>query len=311
MLAIQTEGLYKEFVTGFLSKDRKIAIRDISLEIDGDEIFGILGPNGAGKTTFISIISTILTPDRGYAKVYGIDVVKDAKKVRSIINMSSGYPNFPWALTVYENLRYFAMLYGLHGSEGRRRIEECIKLLELEDSRDVRFDRLSTGMKQRLSIAKSLLNNPKLLLLDEPTLGLDPDIAIKTRKMIKKIHEDGVSILLATHNMKEAEELCREIVFIKNGTIRAMGSPKELKKMIKTGDQITIKFDGPFDPKIFQEIVGIYHISHSKKSLKLVVDDVETVLNQIISKLIEKNIKIKDLKISEPDLEDVFVGLLE
>ncbi len=311
MLAIQTEGLHKEYVTGFFSRNKKIAISDISLEITGDEIFGVLGPNGAGKTTLMSILSTILSPDRGRAKVFGRDILKDAKKVRSIINMCSGHPNFPWGLTVYENLRYFAMLYGLNGSERTSKIEECIKLLELADSIDVRFDRLSTGMKQRLAIAKSLLNDPKLLLLDEPTLGLDPDIAIKIRRMIKKIHEDDVSVLLASHNMKEIEELCKEIVFIKDGTIRAMGPPKELKEMIKTGDQITIKFEGSFDPKVLQEIPGVFEIGETRKSLKIVVDDVENVLNQIISKLIANNIEIKNLNVSEPDLEDVFVELLE
>ena len=170
MLAVKAEGVYKYY------KDRtsgkKEVLKDVSINIDEGEIFGILGPNGAGKTTLISILSTLTIPDGGKIEVFGLDALTEANRVKNIVNVSSGNPNFPWSLTVDENLRYFSMLYGLKDRE--KVIDDTIGLLELEPFRNARFDSLSTGTKQRLSLAKALLNGPRLLFLDEPTVRLDP-----------------------------------------------------------------------------------------------------------------------------------------
>ena len=304
MLAVKAEGVYKYF------KDRtsgkKEVLKDVSVSIEEGEIFGILGPNGAGKTTLISILSTLTIPDRGKVEIFGLDALSQANKVKSIVNVSSGNPNFPWSLTIYENLRYFSMLYGLKNS--RKAIDNIIDLLELGPFRNARFDSLSTGTKQRLSLAKALLNEPRLLFLDEPTVGLDPDMAIKIRRLIKRIHEEKrITLVLTTHYMKEAEQLCGRIAFIKKGEVIANATPGELKRQMKLGEAITIDYDGTFDGALLRDIPGILDISQGGGRIKIVAENVERILDSVLKRFC--NVHIKNIEISQPDLEDVFLRL--
>ncbi len=186
-LAIKAEGIYKAFRTGWLKRKVKTVLRGIDLQVEEGEIFGILGPNGAGKTTLLSILSTLLLPDRGEVQVLGIDCLSNGHPIRERINISSGNANFVWSLSVEENLHFYGMLYGLKGKKRQGKVESLIRLFDLEEHRDVPFDRLSTGMKQRLSLAKSLLNDPEILFLDEPTVGLDPNASIRIRDEIRYI----------------------------------------------------------------------------------------------------------------------------
>ncbi len=304
MLAVKAEGIYKYYKDGIHGK--KEVLKNVSIEIEEGEIFGILGPNGAGKTTLISILSTLTIPDSGKVEVFGIDALEDPNRVKSIVNISSGNPNFPWSLTVYENLRYFSMLYGLRNKE--KAINNVIDILELEPFRNARFDSLSTGTKQRLSLAKALLNEPSLLFLDEPTVGLDPDMAIKIRKMIKRIHEEkGITIVLTTHYMKEAEQLCGRIAFIKKGEIIANALPDELKRQMKLGEAITIVYEGEFDVSLLKSIPEILDILHDNGKIKIVAEHVESIIDDVLKKFC--NVHIKNLEISQPNLEDVFLRL--
>ena len=165
------------------------------------EIFGLLGPNGSGKTTLISIFSTLIYPEEGHLSILGLDARRDQGEIRKVINISTAKPNFPWSLTVRENLRHYGMLYGLHGSGLSRTVEDQIDAFELGEFRDMKFEDLSTGIKQRLSLAKAMLNRPRLLFLDEPTTGLDPDISIRTRALIRRIHEEeNIGVVLSTHS---------------------------------------------------------------------------------------------------------------
>ncbi|MBU4373557.1 MAG: ABC transporter ATP-binding protein [Euryarchaeota archaeon] len=285
---------------------KKEVLKNVSIEIEEGEIFGILGPNGAGKTTLISILSTLTIPDSGKVEVFGLDALKEANRVKSIVNISSGNPNFPWSLTVYENLRYFSMLYGLKNKE--KAIENVIATLELEPFRNARFESLSTGTKQRLSLAKALLNEPSLLFLDEPTMGLDPDMAIKIRKMIKRIHDEkGITIVLTTHYMKEAEQLCGRIAFIKKGEIIANAPPDELKRQMKLGEAITIVYEGEFDVSLLKSIPEILDILHDNGKIKIVAEHVESIIDDVLKKFCD--VHIKNLEISQPNLEDVFLRL--
>ena len=204
----------------------------MSLQIRQGEIFGILGPNGAGKTTFLNILSTLLLPDAGTVTILGIpSTPKNSRRLRSFLNMSSGYPNFPWCLSVEENLRFYGRLYGLSGRVLEQRIARLVKLLELERFAKVPFDELSSGTKQKLALAKAMINEPKIIFLDEPTLGLDPHVAVKMRETVLDIQrETQVTVLLTTHNMPEAEALCGRIAFIKDGRILKVASPAELKQ---------------------------------------------------------------------------------
>lgn len=304
MLAVKAQGIYKYYKDGI--KGKKEVLKNVSIDIEDGEIFGILGPNGAGKTTLISILSTLTIPDSGRVEVFGVDALAEANRVKSIVNISSGNPNFPWSLTVYENLRYFSMLYGLKDKD--RAIENVISKLELEPFRNSRFESLSTGTKQRLSLAKALLNEPRLLFLDEPTVGLDPDMAIKIRKMIRRIHDEkGITIVLTTHYMKEAEQLCGRIAFIKKGEIIANAPPDELKRQMKLGEAITIVYEGEFDDSLLRDVPGILDILHENGKIKIVAANVESIIDNVMKKFCE--VHIKNIEISQPNMEDVFLRL--
>lgn len=304
MLAVKAQGIYKSYKDAI--KGKKEVLKNVSIDIEDGEIFGILGPNGAGKTTLISILSTLTIPDSGRVEVFGVDALSEANRVKSIVNISSGNPNFPWSLTVYENLRYFSMLYGLKDKD--RAIENVISKLELEPFRNVRFDSLSTGTKQRLSLAKALLNEPRLLFLDEPTVGLDPDMAIKIRKMIRRIHDEkGITIVLTTHYMKEAEQLCGRIAFIKKGEIIANAPPDELKRQMKLGEAITIEYEGEFDDSLLRDIPEILDILHENGKIKIVAGHVESIIDNVLKKFCD--VHIRNIEISQPNLEDVFLKL--
>lgn len=207
------------------------ALNGASLNIKEGEIFGILGPNGAGKTTMLNCLSLLLEPDEGEIKLFGMNVKQASNDIKGRINMSSGNSNFPWCATVRENLRFYGYLYGLWGKTLSSRIDELIDLLELSTFADRRFDELSTGTKQRLALAKALINSPELLFLDEPTIGLDPDVSLKIRTFIKKLNEEKkITILLTSHYMPEVEQLVHRLAFLKGGEILAMGTPQQMKE---------------------------------------------------------------------------------
>ena len=304
MLAVRAEGLYKYYKNS--TGGKKEVLKNVSIDINEGEIFGILGPNGAGKTTLLSILSTLSIPDSGRLEIFGFDAISDPDSVKSIVNASSGNPNFPWSLTIYENLRYFAMLYGLKNKE--QKIQHVIEMLELGQFRNARFDSISTGTKQRLSIAKALLNEPRLLFLDEPTVGLDPDMAIKIRKMIRRIHEKkGITIVLTTHYMKEAEQLCERIAFIKKGEIIANAKPSVLKNDLRLGETLTIQYEGKVEIAEIKLIPKVLDVVQENGKLKIMAENIEPILNDILKKLCE--VQIKNIEISQPDLEDVFLKL--
>lgn len=234
---VEIENVHKTYVSGVWKKKRTEALRGVNLTVRKGEILGLLGPNGAGKTTLLSVMSTLLKPDSGRVSLFGETVTSFARDIRSRINMSSGHANFPWSLTVREVLNFYAMLYGLSGPARRAKVESLIELLRLGVHRDKRFDELSTGTKQRLALGKALVNEPELLFLDEPTVGLDPDVARDLRAFVLEMHEKrGLTVVLTTHNMPEAEELCRRVAFIRQGKIILEGDIQELKTRLSQHD---------------------------------------------------------------------------
>jgi ABC-2 type transport system ATP-binding protein len=304
------EGVHKTFVYGWPRKKKKHALRGIDLAVPEGVFWGILGPNGAGKTTLLSILANLITAEQGLVRVLGEDIRSRAKVVRSRINLSSGHANFPWSMTVQENLHYYAMLYGISGKRRNQKVEELIDLFDLQDFARVPFDGLSTGTKQKLSLAKSLVNDPELLFLDEPTVGLDPDVANRVRESILNIHkEKGTTILMTTHNMKEAEALCEKIVFIKDGSVKAFGIPQGLKEELRLGDKITIFFDGAISAPSFEGMAGLYDLEKANGQCLIIVDDHRKRLPQILDLFVRRGIRITNLSIQEADLEDVFITL--
>jgi len=284
-------------------------LKGVDLSVPEGALWGILGPNGAGKTTLLSIISNLLTPEAGGVRVLGKDVRTRGREICRRINLSSGHANFLWSLTVRENLEYYGMLYGLSGKTRHRKVEDLLDLFELHEFVRARFEELSTGTKQKLSLAKALINDPELLLLDEPTVGLDPDVARRIRELIKGLHQEKrTTILLTTHNMREAELLCDQVTFLKEGTVKASGTPQELKRDLRLGDTIFIALAGTLPVPSLEGMAGIYGMQASDSSCRILVDDYRERLPQILDLLSKKGISIHDLRIEESDLEDVFLA---
>ena len=223
----------------FRSKNENVhAINGIDLDVEQGEILGILGPNGAGKTTFLNTLSTLLLPDSGTIEILGIPYKpENFPAILRQINMSSGYPNYAFCLSIKENLEFYGRLYGLSGEALNKKVAEVMDLFSLEAYVHRRFDELSSGTKQRLSLAKAMLNDPKILFLDEPTIGLDPDVAIQTREIVKDVLKSKqVTVLFTSHNMPEVEEMCQRVAFIRKGNIVKLAAIAELKKLHNTND---------------------------------------------------------------------------
>jgi daunorubicin resistance ABC transporter ATP-binding subunit len=237
MHAIKVEELLKKF-NGFTAVDR------ISFDVSYGELFGLLGPNGAGKTTTINILSTLLKPTSGYAEVAGFDIRKRRDEVRRSIGIVFQDPTLDTKLTGKENLLFHAMLYGIKKEEAEKRMKEVLELVELEDRADTLVEKYSGGMKRRLEIARGLIHRPKVLFLDEPTLGLDAQTRRRIWDYIKKLNkETGITMILTTHYMEEADYLCDRIAIIDHGKIVAIDNPTNLKNMLG-GDVVILEIEG-------------------------------------------------------------------
>jgi ABC-2 type transport system ATP-binding protein len=311
MKAISIKGIHKTYP----ANGRRTAIhalKGIDLEVEQGTIFSILGPNGAGKTTLISILTTLLFPDKGGGTIDGFDLLKQRNKIREVVNVTSGNANFTDNFSVVENLNYYAMLYGISKALRRAKIEALVEMFELGPFRDTPFNQLSTGLKQRLALSKSLINDPHILFLDEPTIGLDPHISESIRRELKEINQQkGMTIILTTHQMDEAEFLSDRILFLREGEIIAEGRADQLKRGIRLGDRIRIQYAGPsFSPARLSSLEGILQIEAEDNQITVWVDDRRKRLHLLLRTLMsEHDLIIKDVKILEPDLEDVFLEL--
>ncbi|HET8576552.1 MAG TPA: ABC transporter ATP-binding protein [Methylomirabilota bacterium] len=308
-IAVEARQLTKTFRSGWFQRRRTEALRGASLQVPRGAIFGLLGPNGAGKTTLLSILATLLLPDTGSAAILGHDVVRDAFAIRRRLNMASGNASFVWSLRPAEVLAFYGRLYGLSGRRLMMRVNELIERFELEPHRKTEYNELSTGLKQRLALAKALLNDPEVLFLDEPTLGLDPDVSIRIRAHIAGLRQKrGTTIILTTHYMREAEQLCDTIAFIKSGRILAQGTADELKRAIRIGEVISLRLDPP-SVQGLAELGGILQIHTRGERLECAVDSAEKRLPEILRWLHEQGVLVRDCQVTEPDLEEVFVEL--
>ncbi|HWN91854.1 MAG: ABC transporter ATP-binding protein [Candidatus Rokuibacteriota bacterium] len=309
MFAVDAKDLTKTFRSGWLGRRRKEALRGASLQVPSGAIFGLLGPNGAGKTTLLSILATLLLPDSGTATILGHDVVREAGAIRRRLNMASGNASFVWSLRPPEVLTFYGGLYGLWGRRLRRRVDELIEQCELGPHAKTEYNALSTGLKQRLALAKALLNDPEVLFLDEPTLGLDPDVSIRLRAQIAALRrERGTTIILTTHYMREAEELCDQIAFIKDGRILAQGTADELKRQIRIGDVIALRLD-PVAPQGLAGLPGVLQSHARGEFMEYTVDALDKRLPEILRWLHEQGVLVRDCQVREPELEEVFVEL--
>lgn len=306
MAIVEIRDLYKEYN----SKDRVVrALNGVDLSIEEGEFFGLLGPNGAGKTTLIQCITTLLIPTRGQISVCGYDVLKEPSKVRASIGcMLTGERSIYWKLTGRENLDYFGALYHMPRRDRRARIEELISMLSMDEFIDRRVETYSSGQKMKVAFAKTLIADPQVIILDEPTITLDVLASKELRQIIKEINRKGTTVIYTTHLMFEAEELCDRVAIIDEGIIKGLDSVEGLKKSVEGDRKIRLSFSEPFTmAEAFRGIAGVRDVMSENGSLIVVAENGS--LDSIFRTIVSSGAKLKDVEISSPDLENVFIAL--
>lgn len=299
MEAIQIKNLTKKF-NGFTAVD------SISLDIKEGELFGLLGPNGAGKTTTLNMLSTLLKPTSGTASVNGFDL-KEQDSVRKSIGLVFQDPSLDDELTGLQNLEMHGRLYHMPAQLREKRIEQVLKLVELEDKAKQKVKTYSGGMKRRLEIARGLMHHPKILFLDEPTLGLDPQTRRNIWEHIEKLNKtENLTIILTTHYMEEADYLCDRVAIIDHGKIIASDTPDNLKNVLG-GDVLTLETPDPEGAKdLFKsECTGGCHVHDGKLSLSL--RDGEKRIPEILRIAAKHGVVVDSVNLKKPTLEDVFI----
>ena len=294
------------------------AVNCVDLQIKRGEIFGLLGPNGAGKSTTIRMLCTLLEPTSGTAHVNGFDLVKQANDVRrSLGTLLAGERSIYWKLTGRENLEYFAALYHIPATVARQRVEELIERMELQDRANELVEKYSTGMRQRVAIAKALLARPPILLLDEPTLGLDPQAARRLRELIAELKQEGHTILLTTHYMEEADQLSDRIGIIDTGRIIALDTPEGLKQRIEQKEVIRLEVAGWHEEIAdkLKSIAGIENLISRQQSeadvweVNMQAHNSRAALPRIVEHISGNGTRLVNMNIVKPSLEDVFIHL--
>lgn len=292
-----------------------VAVKDVSFSVQRGELFGLVGPNGAGKTTTVKMLSTMLIPNSGNASVLGFDIEKDTKKIRERIGIVLGGERGLYTrVSAIDNLRYFGDLYGVPPATRDKRIKELLDLVGLSDRAKDRVESYSRGMKQRLHLAKGLINDPELIFMDEPTIGLDPEMARDTRNMIKDLSKAGKTIFLTTHYMFEADELCDRVAVIRNGEIAALDTPSGLKKYVMDTSVVEVEGFGITEREVsdFKKIPEVISVSADLEERKQILRIQTSKGSEIISEVqsILRNARIYDIKIKEPTLEDAYLRLV-
>ncbi|UCE74867.1 MAG: ATP-binding cassette domain-containing protein [Methanomassiliicoccales archaeon] len=282
------------------------AVDSVSLEIYKGEIFGLLGPNGAGKTTIIRMLSGLARPTSGSAQVAENDIVKDSVKVRRIVGVVPQSNVLDRELTVSQNLRYHAKLHGMKKSRYEKSITNVLALVGMKDKKDSDPLTLSGGMKRRLTIAKALIHEPEVLFLDEPTTGLDPQSKRALWDRIQALSEKGITMILTTHYMEEAELLCDRIGIIDKGKIIALDTPRELKKILKGEAVIEVTHDGKLDPQVLEALDFVGGLDSAQDNIHIYTTQKKKAISYLFTNF-EENILSVDFH--EPTLEDVFLHL--
>lgn len=302
MFAIVVDKLTKNF-------NGLQAVDGVSFSVPTGELFGLLGPNGAGKTTTINMLSTLLRPSSGRAEVAGFDVLRERDAVRKNIGVVFQEPALDTKLTGRENLEFHAMMYGLSREMRRQRIAEVLRLVELEDKQDILVENYSGGMKRRLEIARGLVHRPKVLFLDEPTLGLDAQTRRNIWDYIKKLNEEsGVTIILTTHYMEEADYLCRRVAIMDHGKFVALDTPNRLKDIVG-GDVVTLEVDGANEALLgeFQKKTWVKAAVAHDSLLTLTLEKGERRIPELIEMARLQGVRVASVHLRKPSLEDVFL----
>ncbi len=309
MPAVQVENLVKTYGDGTQ------AVKRISFNVDDGEFFGFLGPNGAGKSTTIKILTTLLRKTSGVASVAGLDIEHDAQKVRKLIGVQMQDTVIDEDLTGRENLELQGHLQQMHGGELKERVNELLKVVDLGDAADKRSAYYSGGMKKRLDLASTLVHRPKILFLDEPTTGLDPQSRAQVWSYLKGLNQTGMTIFITTQYLEEVDRLCRRLAILDHGEIVAQGSPAELKSEIGA-DRVTLAFEngnpgtGSLKDKAKQVLGGlggITEIVDSDEGIVVYAKNGGFLVPDIVRAFDNAEIKLSSIGVSSPTLDDVFL----
>nr|WP_269207896.1 MULTISPECIES: ABC transporter ATP-binding protein [Petrotoga] len=299
----------------FKVKKKKIrAIQDINLSIQNGEIFVLLGPNGAGKTTFLKTISTLILPTYGDAWVNGYNIKKDEYKVRKSIGLSTGFErSFYYRLNGYQNLEFFGTLYGIKSKDLKERINFLLNLFNLEDAKDLKYMKYSTGMKKKLSLARALLHDPDVYIFDEPTSSIDPISANEIRDIILSLKDKNKTIILSTHDMHEAELLADRIGILNKGNMLAVDKKENLKRVLKK-EIIKVKIDKGINEDLIaqdgiKEKINLFR-KIKDNEFEIEVENSSEVLDQLIEKLKNQDRKILTINVETPSIEEVFINFV-
>jgi len=282
------------------------ALKSLSFDVERGEFFGLLGPNGAGKSTTINILLGLILPDSGAIRVFDQDFATQQVEIRRRMNVAAAFTSLSGVLTVRENLRVYGHIYGVRNLNAK--IDELLERFEITDLAQRRLQYLSSGQHTRVTLCKGLINDPDLLLLDECTLGLDPDIAEKTRRALQQFQrEKQTTVLFTSHNMNEVEELCGRIAFLSRGEILRIDTAARIKSLIPH-QVVEVKFRPGTDLSALRQMDGMLRAEPSGDStLRFVLDDPERQLDSLLRRLTQAGGYIADVQITRPTLEDVFI----
>lgn len=289
----------------------KLVLDNVSYEIEKGEIFGFIGPNGAGKSTLINIMTSLLEPDSGTVKICGYDILKESIKAKECIGYVPQDISLLEELTAYDNLEFFGAFYGLKGKELKERIKEALEVTGLSDKKKEKVKKFSGGMKRRLNIAAAIMHHPKVLIMDEPTVGVDPQSRNHIFNFTKNICKEwGTTVIYTSHYMEEVEELCKRVFIVDLGREIAYGSKEEIKSSVFPNNKVIIEASGITAELILNisKISGILNVKENQDSIILTIDS-KFKLNNVLLTLEENKINIKKISYEEAKLEDVFLAL--
>lgn len=304
MSLVKIENLVKKY-------DTNTAVKGISFNIEKGEVFGLLGPNGAGKSTTISMLCGLLKPTSGNIFIEDKDALKNPMVVKKIMGLVPQDIALYPTLTAKENLYFFGRMYNLSGKYLKERVNEVLKIAGLTDRKDDKIKDYSGGMKRRINIAAALLHNPKILIMDEPTVGIDPQSRNHILESVKKLNEEGMTIIYTSHYMEEVEYLCSRIGIVDHGNLIALGSKEELKSSVKSDEKIELELSQilPAAVSKIKEVKGIKAVVIDDKKVIINTDGNKDILPSLIKLFFSMNIKILSVKVEEPNLESVFLSL--
>jgi ABC-2 type transport system ATP-binding protein len=303
--AIQTRDLVKRYPPDTLAVDR------LDLEVWQGEFFGLLGPNGAGKTTTIGMLTTRVVPTSGEALVAGLDVRAHAVEVKRMIGVVTQDNTLDRRLTTWENLYYHGRYFGLSRGVARDEADRVLQLIRLGDRGRHFVDQLSGGMQQRLLIGRALVHRPEILFLDEPTAGIDPQGRLALWEILRGLHQEGQTILLTTHYMEEADELCQRVAIMDHGRILAVGSPEELKRSVGAETVLTLQFE-PTTERLMtalRALPGVAALEGTPGGVRVYADGGHGLLPHVIQTLLAEGVELRDVSVRTPTLETVFIKL--